>query len=121
VGSSAIASFQATPPDVFKGGGSLLTWATNGAPVLTLTGTGPVTGASLWVTPTATTTYTLADTQGDQNLLTVTVKPFTLLDMAGLSLAWGSARGDANYNPCYDVNGDGKVDDADVALCFAGL
>ena len=49
------------------------------------------------------------------------MKPFGLTDMAGLSSAWGSTRGDARYNPCYDLNGDGRVDDADVALCFLGL
>jgi len=117
---SPITSFQATPADIFKGGGTFLTWSATGAPALTLSGTA-VTGSSLWVAPTATTSYTLADAQGDQSLLTVVVKPFSLIDMPGLSLAWGSARGDANYNAAYDLNGDGKVDDADVALLFAGL
>jgi len=32
------------------------------------------------------------------------------------SPAWGSHRGDANYNPRYDLNADGAVDDADIQL-----
>ena len=51
------------------------------------------------------------------------MRRFTVLAIlvAGLSLAWGSVKGDATYNPCYDLNGDGKVDDLDVALCLKGL
>ena len=80
-----------------------------------------MSASSLWVAPQTSTSYTLTDGLGNQNLTTVNVKPFALLDMPGLSKAWGSSKGDANYNPSYDLNGDGKVDDADVALCFKGL
>jgi hypothetical protein len=118
---SPILSFQATPTDIFLGGGSLLNWTTAGSPALSLSGIGPVSASSLWVTPQASTSYVLSDSQGDQNMTTVMVKPFGLLDMPGLSKAWGSVKGDANYNPSYDLNGDGKIDDADVALCFKGL
>jgi hypothetical protein len=41
--------------------------------------------------------------------------------MPGLSKAWGSAKGAANFDPSYDLKGDGKVDDADVAILFKGL
>jgi hypothetical protein len=41
--------------------------------------------------------------------------------MAGLSRAWGHVRGEASYDPSYDLNGDGRVDDLDVALLFKGL
>ncbi len=118
---SLILSFQATPSDIFLGGGSLLNWTVNGSPALSIAGLGPVSASSLWVAPQTSTSYTLADGLGNQNLTTVNVKPFALLDMPGLSKAWGSSKGDANYNPSYDLNGDGKVDDADVALCFKGL
>ena len=118
---SAILSFQATPTDIFLGGGSFLNWTVNGSPALAIAGLGPVSASNLWVTPQSTTPYTLTDGLGDQNLATVTVKPFGLLDMPGLSKAWGSSKGDANYDPSYDLNGDGKVDDADVALCLKGL
>jgi len=118
---SLILSFQATPPDVFLGGSTLLAWNTSGSPALTLTGAGAVSGGSLKVTPLGTTGYTLADAQGDQSLATVTVKPFGFQDIAGLSLAWGSSIGDANYNPCYDLDCDGTVGDLDVKACLAGL
>ena len=122
VGASlSILSFQATPPDVFQGGSSLLNWTVTGSPALSIVGLGPVSASSLWVAPPSTVSYVLTDGQGSQSLATVTVKPFGLLDMAGLSLAWGSVKGGANYNPCYDLNGDGKVDDLDVALCLKGL
>jgi hypothetical protein len=118
---SPILSFQATPADIFLGGGSLLNWTVTGSPALSLVGLGPVSASSLWVTPQASTSYTLMDGLGNQTLTTVNVKPFGLLDMPGLSKAWGSVKGEANYNPSYDLNGDGKVDDADVALLFKGL
>ena len=117
----SILSFQATPPDVFQGGNSLLNWTVTGSPALSIVGLGPVSASSLWVSPSSTVSYLLTDGQGSQSMATVTVKPFGLLDMAGLSLAWGSVKGDATYNPCYDLNGDGKVDDLDVALCLKGL
>jgi hypothetical protein len=117
---SSILSFQATPPEVFRGGGSFLSWTVSGNPALFLSGIGPVSGTSLWVSPQSTTSYTLTDGQGAQNLTTVTVKPFQLRDMAGLSKAWGSTKGEAAFDPCFDLNGDGKVNDADVALCLAG-
>ena len=117
----SIQSFQATPPDVFQGGSSLLSWTVTGSPALSIVGLGPVSASSLWVSPSSTVSYLLTDGQGSQSMATVTVKPFALLDMAGLSLAWGSVKGDATYNPCYDLNGDGKVDDLDVVLCLKGL
>jgi hypothetical protein len=112
---SAILSFQATPPSIFLGGRSLLNWTVNGAPALSILGMGPVTGSSLSVAPTATTSYTLTDGKAT-SLATVTVRPFALKDLPGLSKAWGSAKGQAAYDPCYDLNSDGKVDDTDVAL-----
>jgi hypothetical protein len=118
-GASLIASFQASPVSVFLGGGSLLSWTTNGAADLFLNGA-TVTGNSLWVAPAATTSYALT-TAGAASLVTVNVKAFTLQDMAGLAKAWGHAKGEAAFDPSYDLNGDGKVDDADVTLLFKGL
>jgi len=115
---SAIASFQATPASIFAGGGSLLSWTLNGASAL-LDGAA-VTGTSQWVAPAATKTYTLA-AGADSAVTTVTVKTFGMDDIAGLSKAWGHRKGEAAYDPSYDLNGDGIVDDADVALCFKGL
>jgi membrane-bound inhibitor of C-type lysozyme len=118
---SPILSFQATPTDIFLGGRSFLSWTVIGNPALSLSGLGPVSTSNLWVSPISSTSYTLTDGIGDQNIATVNVKSFGLLDIPGLSKAWGSVKGDANYNPSYDLNGDGKVDDQDVALCFKGL
>ncbi len=115
---SAIAAFQATPASIFLGGGSLLAWTVNGASAL-LDGTA-VTGASQWVAPTATRSYTLT-AGADSAVTTVTVKAFGLDDIAGLAKAWGHKRGEAAYDPSYDLNGDGQVDDTDAALCFKGL
>ena len=119
--SSPILSFQGTPSDIFLGGSSLLSWTVTGTPKLSISGIGPVSASSLLVSPLASTSYVLSDTQGNQSMTTVNVKPFGLLDLPGLSKAWGSKKGDANYNPSYDLNGDGKVDDVDVALCFKGF
>jgi hypothetical protein len=119
-GTSAILSFKAIPTDIFKGGISTLSWITSGNPTLYLNETA-LSGWSLGVSPNLTTSYTLRDDLGDAILVTVTVKPFALIDMAGLAKAWGSASGDAAYDPCYDLNGDGIVDDADVGLCFTDL
>ncbi len=110
-----IRAFQATPPDIFRGGGALLTWSTLGNPTLTLQGA-PVTGDSIWVQPAGTTSYVLADGQGGQKVATVSVRPFRLLDMLGLSRSWGSVRGSAAYDPAFDMDGNGRIDDADVAI-----
>jgi adhesin/invasin len=118
---SPLVTFQASPDMVFLGGGSLLSWTVNGSPALSLSGVGAQSGTSLWVTPTADTTYTLSDSQGDQLQMVVNVRSFTLEDLAGLALAWGSSTGQTSYEPQFDLSGDGKIDDADVALCLAGL
>jgi hypothetical protein len=120
LGQAAPLVVQATPPDIFLGGRSTLIWTAVGAPPLTLNGV-PVAGNSLAVSPLATTSYTLADTAGNASLVTVNVKAFRLEDMAALSKVWGSVRGDAAYDPTCDLNGDGKVDDADIEVCFSAF
>jgi len=115
-GPSAIQSFQAVPATIFKGGTAVLSWAADAGTALSLSGIGPVTGSSLKVHPTGSTSYMLTDGKGGLNLTTVTVRGFTKDDMPGLSKAWGSTTGQAAFDPAYDVNGDGKVDDSDVAL-----
>ena len=115
-GASGIQSFQAVPATIFQGGVATLSWTANGATGLTLSGTGSVSGTSLQVKPTSSQSFTLSDASGDLDLTTVTVRRFTAEDMPGLSKAWGSKVGDAAYDPAYDLNGDGKVDDTDVAL-----
>jgi len=119
VGASEILSFQATPASIFLGGASLLSWNISGTPGLSMAGFGTLTGSSLRVSPKVTTSYTLSTDQGDASLVTIDVKAFTLMDMAGLSKAWGSQSGDAAYDACYDLNLDGRVDDADVKGCLS--
>jgi len=116
---NTLRTFQASPASIFLGGGSTLSWTVIGSPTLTLDGTA-VSGTSSWVTPTANKTYSLSDGQSSQTA-TVSVRTFAFTDMAALSRVWGSVKGDATYNACYDLNGDGKVDDADVDLCFTGF
>jgi len=118
---SALLTFQASPATVFLGGGTLLSWTSAGSPSISLGGIGTQSGSSLWVTPKACTTYSLDDTQGDQLQATVSVRSFTLADLAGLAQAWGSSSGGAAYDARYDLNGDGKIDDSDVALCLGSL
>jgi hypothetical protein len=115
---SPILSFQAAPPTIFAGASAQLSWQTTGTPGLFLDGVGPMAGASLTVSPTATTSYTLDDGQGHQSLVTVNVHPFAPSDLLGLALAWGHALGDSGYAACYDANLDGTVDDQDVSLCL---
>ncbi|MBZ5619489.1 MAG: hypothetical protein LAQ69_12310 [Acidobacteriia bacterium] len=64
VGSSpTITSFTATPATVSPGQSSTLRWAVTGSPGLIVNpGVGAVTGTSVKVTPSATTTYTLSAT-----------------------------------------------------------
>lgn len=58
-----IASFAAAPATVLAGTPVTLTWATTGADLVTIApGIGAVTGTSLVVTPSATTTYVLTAT-----------------------------------------------------------
>ena len=116
VGPAAIQSFQASPQTIFAGGKSTLTWSTTGNAPLHLNTVGAVAGSSQTVAPAATRTYQLQDAYGNSNSTTVAVVPFLTKHMSGLAKAWGSSRGDANFNAMYDVNGDGKVDDADVAI-----
>jgi len=108
---------QASPSDIFLGGGALLSWA-GCSGVFAIDGKGPVAGGSVRVSPAATTTYHWSDGTGATGACTVSVRPFTLKDLPGLAKAWGSARGDAAFDDTYDLNGDGKVDDLDVALCL---
>ena len=73
VNAPVINSFQAVSPIVL-GAASTLSWSVTGAASLSIPGIGNVTGSSLAVTPTATTTYTLeaADSSGEV-LATTTV------------------------------------------------
>src|SRR5450759_4912277 len=58
-----IGSFAATPAKVTPGQSSTLSWAVTGSPRLSVNpGVGAVTGASVRVTPSATTSYTLTAT-----------------------------------------------------------
>lgn len=71
----AITSFTATPSSVSSGGTATLSWTTTNATynIISL-GPGAVRGASVTVTPTATTTYTLYSTnQYGRTTSTVTV------------------------------------------------
>jgi hypothetical protein len=114
LGPSAIQAFQAVPATIFTGGTATLSWTASGSS-LSLNG-GPVAGTSLTVHPAASTSYLLAGGPSDTCLTTVTVRGFTLADLPGLSKAWGSKVGDAAFDPAYDLNGDGRIDDTDVTL-----
>ena len=58
-----VSSFTATPPSIVSGGSATLAWTVSGATSLSIDhGVGTVTGTSIAVTPTVTTTYTLAAT-----------------------------------------------------------
>jgi hypothetical protein len=71
--------FQATPPIITGGGSSLLTWCTVAGTTYRVTpGPGIVTGGSLSVTPSITTTYTLTASNSTgivTNFATVIVNP----------------------------------------------
>lgn len=76
-----IASFAATPASIAPGGTSTLNWTASGAATLVIsasTGTSPgaVTGSSLTVSPTGSTTYTLTatNTMGGSVTKTATVE-----------------------------------------------
>ena len=69
-----IASFVATPSTISSGASSTLTWSVSGATNLVLSGLGTVTGSSVTVSPTVTTSYTLTATNGaNTSLATVQV------------------------------------------------
>jgi hypothetical protein len=69
--------FKATPPAIQPGGSSVLTWCERpGVTYQLFPAPGPVSGGTLTVSPTATTTYFLLATQGEQitsSQVTVTV------------------------------------------------
>lgn len=84
----SITSFEATPPSVLAGGGTLLSWTVSGDAPITLAltpGVGDVSGSNVrQVAPAATTTYTLTatnDVGSDSEQLTVTVQP--VVDLRG--------------------------------------
>src|SRR5688500_20331437 len=58
-----IASFTAAPAKITSDQGTTLSWSVSGAQTVSINqGVGIVTGSSVAVTPTATTTYTLTAT-----------------------------------------------------------
>jgi len=73
-----ISAFKASPGTVTAGQSATLTWSVSGATTLSLDrGLGPVSGTSLEVAPTATTTYTLTATNATGSVTataTVTVQ-----------------------------------------------
>jgi hypothetical protein len=127
-----INSFTATPAAILTGGSSTLSWSVTGATSLSISGLGGVSGSSVNVSPALTTTYTLTATnsQGTVNAnATVTVKTKDLdgsggsadvLDMAVMSRAY-SGPGVPTSIPAADLDGDGDVDDADIALFLTGF
>jgi hypothetical protein len=89
-----IASFSATPSVIAGGKTSTLSWSTTGAASLTIdNGIGAVTGTSVTVNPTSTTTYTLkaANAAGATDSATTTVT----LDLAPPTLTIDSPATDA--------------------------
>lgn len=128
----AITSFTAAPAAILAGDSSTLSWVVSNATGLSISGIGAVTGSSVSVSPALTTTYTLTASNGLGNATataTVTVKTRDLdgsggspdvLDMAVLSRAY-SGSGIPTSIPAADLDGDGDVDDNDIALFLAGL
>lgn len=76
-GGPQILRFDASPTNITPGEASTLTWATQGATQVTISGIGTVSpNGSTTVTPASTTTYTLTATNGSQSVsapATVTV------------------------------------------------
>ncbi len=58
----SIASFSASPTSITLGQSSTLSWSVSGATSLSISGVGAVSGTSVAVTPSVTTTYTLTAT-----------------------------------------------------------
>ncbi|MFN8011054.1 MAG: hypothetical protein U0P81_06590 [Holophagaceae bacterium] len=127
-----ITSFTASPAAILAGDSSTLSWAVSNATGLSISGIGAVTGTSVSVSPALTTTYTLTASNALGNVTataTVTVKTRDLdgsggspdvLDMAVMSRAY-SGSGIPTSIPAADLDGDGDVDDNDIALFLAGL
>ena len=104
--SPVIASFTAAPATIQPGGSSLLSWTVTGAQSIALNqGIGAVTGASVSVSPAATTTYTLSATGNGQTvtaqatvivtapaggpiIASFTATPGSVVAGAAVALAW---------------------------------
>jgi len=104
-----IAGFSANPTTIVRGGSSTLSWSVSGSPSPSLSidqGIGAVTGSSMVVSPTATTSYTLMasnaiGTSVTQVVLTVTadlVPPSvpvncvaTALSVSQIDLSWSAS------------------------------
>ena len=83
VGNPQIIRFEASPLSIAPGGQSTLSWATNGATTVSISGVGNVTpNGSTTVSPTQTTTYTLSacssDNKCETSPVTVTVSTGTI-------------------------------------------
>jgi hypothetical protein len=127
-----INSFTAAPSTILAGASSTLSWTVSGASSLSISGIGTVSGSSVNVTPAVTTTYTLTASNSAGNVTanaTVTVRTRDLdgsggapdvLDMAVMSRAY-SGSGVPTTIPAADLDGDGDVDDNDIALFLNGL
>lgn len=71
VGTPQIIRFEASPVSIQPGQSSTLSWATNGATIVSISGVGSVTpNGSTTVSPTQTTTYTLTAASADGKSVT---------------------------------------------------
>ncbi|WNG38507.1 hypothetical protein F0U61_36110 [Archangium violaceum] len=85
----AITRFTATPAAINSGQSSTLDWVVTGATSLSIEpSVGTVTGTSVTVSPTATTTYTLKATNDAGTVTATTTVSVTASPAAWASLAW---------------------------------
>ena len=110
VGNPQIVRFEANPLNIQPGQQSTLSWTTNGANTVSISGVGSVTpNGSTTVSPTQTTTYTLTATSADGKSvtapITVTVATGNIPQVAVFVATPQNIDAGSSTKLCWQVNG----------------
>ncbi len=113
-GSLQIVRFDANPATIQAGQQATLSWATNGANQVSISGVGSVTAnGSVTVSPTQTTTYTLTATGANgQNVtapVTVTVTPAVTLQIGSFTATSPTIAPGGSTQLCWTVTGASSI------------
>jgi hypothetical protein len=113
-GTPQIVRFEASPVTIAPGGSSTLSWATNGAAQVSISGVGNVNpNGSTVVSPSQTTTYTLTATSSDNKSVTAPVT--VTVTGAGVPQIVTLVATPQNISPgqstkiCWQVNGSTSI------------
>jgi hypothetical protein len=114
-GNPQIVRFDASPITIAPGGQSTLSWTTNGASTVSISGLGsePLNGSASTGALTQTTTFTLTATSADGHAvtapITVTVAPATIPQVVVFSASPQTISAGQSSQICWQVNGAATI------------